>query len=228
MLITSCSNNTLSDKEESIKTEIKDTISTNDTIPEVAKWADDYIIEYLEANKDKLTEIDSVPISFMKDFTTQNNTKYVMVQIGHSFEYRFETEQTIYIDSLTKELYEYDVISDSLILWENKSQLINKNEIPKNGKYHFDIAFAEWQGKSMGEKVVVIIKGYSIKIIYEGDGQLSNAEKGDIIDEGLIMKHKSGVWIIGTKPSDKELDEIGGCTEGPSIIDFKNKKYWVC
>ena len=120
MLITSCSNNISSDKEEGIKTEIKDTIITNDTIPEVATWADNSIIEYIEANKDKLTEVDSVPISFMKDFTTQNNTKYVMVQIGHSFEYRFETEQTIYINSLTKELYEYDVISDSLILWGKK------------------------------------------------------------------------------------------------------------
>ena len=122
MLITSCSNNTSSNKEDETKTEIKETISTNDTIANVAEWADDYIIEYLEANKDILTEVDGVPISYMKDFTTQGERKYVMVQIGHSFDFRFETEQTIYIDSITKELYEYDVINDSLILWKKKLQ----------------------------------------------------------------------------------------------------------
>ena len=102
------------------------------------------------------------------------------------------------------------------------------NEIPPSGKYRFDMAFAEWQGKSMGEKVTVIINGDSIKIIYEGDGQLTLTEKGEVIDEGKIMKHKSGSWIIGTKEADKELDEIGGCIGGPAIIDFKNKKYWTC
>ena len=32
------------------------------------------------------------------------------------------------------------------------------SEIPTNGKYRFDIAFAEWQGNSIGEKVTVVIK----------------------------------------------------------------------
>lgn len=102
------------------------------------------------------------------------------------------------------------------------------NEIPPNGKYRFDIAFAEWQGKSMGEKVTVVINDGSIKVIYEGDGKLTQIKKGDIIDEGKIMKHKTGVWIIGKNPSDAQLDEISGCTGGPAIIDFKEKKYWFC
>ena len=101
------------------------------------------------------------------------------------------------------------------------------NEIPPNGKYLFDIAFAEWQGKSMGVKVTVMIKDDTVKVIYEGHGALT-AEIGEVLDEGVIMKHKSGEWIIGAEPSDKELDEISGCTGGPAIIDFKNKKYWMC
>lgn len=102
------------------------------------------------------------------------------------------------------------------------------NEILPDGKYRFDIAFAEWQGQSMGEKVTVIIKGGSIKIIYEGDGQLTNTGKGEVMEEGLILKHKSGSWIIANSPLDAELNEVGGCTGGPSIIDFKEKKYWIC
>lgn len=98
--------------------------------------------------------------------------------------------------------------------------------ILSSGKYRFDIAFAEWQGKSMGEKVTVIINANSIQVIYEGDGYIRGGK--EIMEDGKIMKHKSGVWIIGNDPSDTQLEEIGGCTGGPSIIDFKNKKYWIC
>lgn len=108
-----------------------------------------------------------------------------------------------------------------------ESEKADSNEIPPDGKYRYDIAFAEWEGKSMGEKVTVIIQGDSIKIVYEGDGQLTQTKKGDIIDQGLIIKHKSGAWIIGTQ-SDTDVDVYGGCSGGPAIIDFKNKKYWMC
>ncbi|MDR2205633.1 MAG: hypothetical protein LBE36_05705 [Flavobacteriaceae bacterium] len=97
------------------------------------------------------------------------------------------------------------------------------NEIPPDGTYRSDVAFAEWEENSMDEKVTVVINGDFIKIIYDGE-----IKKGEIIDEGKIMKHKTGEWIIAQNSSDTLLDEIGGCTDGPAIIDFKNKKYWMC
>ncbi len=100
-------------------------------------------------------------------------------------------------------------------------------EYPADGKYRYDMAFAEFQNKSMGEKVTVIIKGDSIKIVYEGDGKLS-AAKGAILDQGIIVKHKSGVWIIAKSIKDAELDEFGGCSGGPLIIDFIKKRYITC
>src|SRR5690606_30199046 len=108
-----------------------------------------------------------------------NKRNYALVKIGHSFESRYVTDQWIFVDSLTKEIYEYDLANDSLILWEEFTRIDNKsNEILPNGKYRFDIAFAEWEGKSMGEKVTVVINDNSIKIIYEGDGQLTQTKKG--------------------------------------------------
>ncbi|MCB0381679.1 MAG: hypothetical protein KDD24_10510, partial [Flavobacteriales bacterium] len=38
--------------------------------------------------------------------------------------------------------------------------------IPPDGTYRYDIAFAEWGGKTMNEKVTVEIKGDSVKVIY--------------------------------------------------------------
>ena len=92
----------------------------------------------------------------------------------------------------------------------------------------FDIAFAEWQGKSMGEKVLIRLNGSDIQIIYVGEGKHFNVKKGSILEEGILMKHESGVWIIGKQEADKYAKEIGGCSGGPSIIDFKHKKFWMC
>jgi hypothetical protein len=98
---------------------------------------------------------------------------------------------------------------------------------PKNGTYTYQVAFAEWQGKSMGATVLVKIKGDSIYVIHNG-GSLSG-QKGEVIDSGIIMKHrKTGQWIIGHTPGDKDAPEVGGCSEGPSVIDFNRKKFWLC
>ena len=98
-------------------------------------------------------------------------------------------------------------------------------QIPTSGTYRYSVAFAEWGGKSLGSTVIVVISGDSIKII--NDGSMSG-EKGKIIDQGRIVKHKSGKWIIARKREDEFADEVGGCSEGPSEIDFKNKKWWTC
>jgi hypothetical protein len=121
-------------------------------------------------------------------------------------------------------------LKDSIVIEPkpaNQEQPKKLKEHPGDGKYRYDMAFAEYQGKTMGEKVTVIIKGDSIKIVYEGDGKLA-AIKGTILDQGIIVKHKSGVWIIAKNKKDAELDVFGGCSGGPAVIDFINKKYITC
>jgi hypothetical protein len=125
-----------------------------------------------------------------------------------------ETSGTLKIDTLSQALLRSDGnLADT---------------IPLDGTYRFDVAFAEWEGKSMGEKVTVVIKGDSIKVVYEGDRNLTNAKRGDVFSKGILVKHKTGVWIIGKSKFDAQVDEIGGCSGGPTIVDFKSRKYWMC
>ena len=94
--------------------------------------------------------------------------------------------------------------------------------------YTYSIAFAEWNGKTLGATCTVIIKGDHIKVLHNGNDKLTG-KKGDIIDQGIITKHKqTGKWIISHSAKDKKSKSIGGCADGPSIIDFKNKKFWSC
>jgi hypothetical protein len=101
------------------------------------------------------------------------------------------------------------------------------SQIPKSGIYFYTIHHAEHPNLKATAKCRVEINGNNVKVIYLG-GNLSNINKGDILDEGIILKHKSGKWIIGKKKSDAKLDEIGGCTDGPCEINFKEKIYWMC
>lgn len=95
---------------------------------------------------------------------------------------------------------------------------------PTDGTYTYTIAFAEWGGKSLGSKCKVIIKGDSIVVL--NDGSLTG---GDTLNAGIIMKHKkSGQWIIGHSKEDRDAEEVGGCSDGPAVIDFRKKIYWTC
>lgn len=106
--------------------------------------------------------------------------------------------------------------------------LVANAQKPKTGIYTHAVAFEEWQRKSLDVTCTVQINGDSIKIINNGTGNLTS-KKGDIIDEGIIMKHaKTGKWIIGHNAKDKDAKEIGGCSSGPSVIDFRHKKFWLC
>lgn len=116
------------------------------------------------------------------------------------------------------------LLISTLLLLVSITSLAQK---PKDGTYTYSIAFEEWQGKSLGATCTVIIKGDSIKVVHNGKGNLTG-KKGDIIDEGMIMKHKTGKWIIGHDAKDKNADDIGGCSDGPRVIDFKRKKVWSC
>ena len=100
---------------------------------------------------------------------------------------------------------------------------------PKDGTYTYKVAFAEWGGKSLGSLVTVVIKGNAIKVIANDKTNLTGSKKGDIIEQGIILKHKkTGQWIIGHSTNDQFAKEVGGCSDGPTVIDFKNKKWWTC
>jgi hypothetical protein len=118
--------------------------------------------------------------------------------------------------------------SDSLLPAPTPTDIkVEPKQVIADGRYRFEMSFAEKQGQSMGEKVTIIIKGDSIRVVYEGDGNLK-LPKGSVLDEGILLKHKSGVWIIAHNAKDANLEIVGGCSGGPATVDLKNKKFGTC
>jgi hypothetical protein len=105
-----------------------------------------------------------------------------------------------------------------------------QSEILPNGTYRFEIAFAEWGGKTMCDEVILILNDahITLKISENSNSLWMGAKPGDVIEEGTLRKHQSGQWIISNDEKDIYLEEIGGCTGGPTIIHFENQTIEMC
>ena len=101
-------------------------------------------------------------------------------------------------------------------------------ELPlENGEYVFEHKFAEAEQHTIKSiKLNVTITGRHIVVI--NNDRFDVFPKG-ILEEGTLMWHpNSGQWIIGNKPSDKDEIDVGGCSDGPTVIDLEKRTYWTC
>jgi hypothetical protein len=95
----------------------------------------------------------------------------------------------------------------------------------KSGKYIFQHRDAEFPN-SHGFLVRVIIRGNKITVI---NPKPYGPIPGGVIDQATLMWHpKTNQWILGYDYADRVAPEVGGCSAGPSVIDFKTRIIWTC
>jgi hypothetical protein len=99
-------------------------------------------------------------------------------------------------------------------------------ELPlSSGEYVFTHRFAEHPDIPSIE-LTVRIRGRHVTVT--NDAEAAVFPRG-LIEEGTLMWHsRSGQWIIGAEPADAEAPVVGGCSDGPSVIDLRRKVYWTC
>jgi len=99
-------------------------------------------------------------------------------------------------------------------------------EIPiADGKYIFNHKYAE-QPEVESITFEAVIKGRSIVLINKSESKVF--PKG-IIEQGEIFWHsQTEQWIIISTEIDKTTPNVGGCSGGPTVIDFQNMIYWSC
>jgi len=95
----------------------------------------------------------------------------------------------------------------------------------KSGKYTFQHRDAEFPS-SPGFSVKVVIRGNRITVI---NPKTYGPIPAGVIDKAMLMWHsKEKQWILGHKDTDRNAPEIGGCSDGPDIIDFQSRIIWTC
>ena len=154
-----------------------------------------------------------------KGLTVRNVSQRGLGAIG-----QFENERfSIVITSYDASLVNYDLPKDSLDMFGNYYSA----EIPQNslqdgipqGNFIYELYFAEFGGRMKNAECKVEINGNKITV---EQTENTNLTGGNEIFSGLILKHKSGKWILAEDENEVNADEIGGCTEIP-IIDFDKK-----
>jgi hypothetical protein len=112
-----------------------------------------------------------------------------------------------------------------LLIFTVTLHLLCLSQKPNSGTYIFK--YCDFEYNNCYGTCKVIIKNDSI-IIYATKKLAQRrtfTKEGDIIDQGIILKHQSGKWIVGKTQSDIHAKQIGA--EGPAILDFKKKQYWT-
>ncbi len=86
-------------------------------IPSI-EWLDDSVSQYIKRSQMELIALDkknNKQISWMIDKQERNERVYYAIKIGRDFEDRFVSDGWIFIDSASRQVYEYDLAEDSLI-----------------------------------------------------------------------------------------------------------------
>ena len=93
-------------------------------------WYDGLIADYIRKSDNKLIKAslkNKEQIGWLLDRTEKtDSTNYYVFNIGQDVseedgtEPRFTSDGWIYIDSISKKIFEYDLPNDSLIVWKNK------------------------------------------------------------------------------------------------------------
>ena len=95
-----------------------------------------------------------------------------------------------------------------------------------NGTYLFQHKFAEHPNTNSDIRFEVIID--NPKFFVRNNEESKIWPKG-IIEEGELFFHEASQrWIIIHSDKDKNAPEVGGCTDGPTVVDLINKIYWTC
>jgi len=95
------------------------------------------------------------------------------------------------------------------------------------GEYVFEHKFAEAEQSSISSITLdVQIRGRHIVLINNGRTDVFPA---GIINEGTLMWHAaSDQWIIAKEPAAAEASAVGGCSDGPEVVDLERRIYWTC
>lgn len=77
-----------------------------------------------------------------------------------------------------------------------------------------------------GAELKATIEGRHIELVNEGDSTIF--PRGVVSRGDLLWHAKSRQWIISDDPADRDAAEVGGCSDGPEVVDLVARIYWTC
>ena len=94
-----------------------------------------------------------------------------------------------------------------------------------SGQYTFQHRYAE-HPTMPSMRVTVTIRGTHITVTNPVAADPFPA--GDIAEGQLMWHGASAQWIISEDDADRLVQDVGGCSDGPEVVDLEEKIYWTC
>ncbi|MBA4111729.1 MAG: hypothetical protein C0487_19275 [Leptothrix sp. (in: Bacteria)] len=95
----------------------------------------------------------------------------------------------------------------------------------RTGQYQFTHRYAE-QPTQVSIKLIATLSGRHITI---SNPVASPPFPAGVIASGELMWHaQSKQWIIVIEAEDRKAIEVGGCSDGPDVVDLVRRIYWTC
>ena len=95
----------------------------------------------------------------------------------------------------------------------------------RSGTYFFEHRYAE-HPDMRSFLLMVTIKGNEISIVKPSSAP--PFPQGEIARGTLFWHAASEQWIIVTHDEERTATEVGGCSDGPEVVDLKKRIYWTC
>ena len=97
-----------------------------------------------------------------------------------------------------------------------------------SGTYIFKYCDFEYNS-CLGGTCKVVIKGDSITVLATKDlaTQITGTAAGDTLAKGIILKHKSGKWIIGQSSNDSQAELVITDEKVIPELNFRKKQFWT-
>lgn len=93
------------------------------------------------------------------------------------------------------------------------------------GQHTFVVRFEEHPDMTGGHLDAEVRDGH-IRLTSKPDSSVFPA---GLVEEGVLVWHAaSKQWIIGQTETESELAEVGGCSDGPFVVDLEQKIFWTC
>lgn len=128
--------------------------------------------------------------------------------------------------SLVKRRMKYLLVLIALTMCTSAGSAAGDPQIPLvSGQYVFQHRFGE-HPTIPSIPLNVTVRDSHIVVV---NPNASEPFPAGVLAEGELMWHAaSKQWLIGREASDKSAQDVGGCSEGPEVIDLASKIYWTC
>jgi hypothetical protein len=93
------------------------------------------------------------------------------------------------------------------------------------GEYTFQHRFAEHPSMPSIDMRVRFVDG---RIVVTNTTPGTPFPLGVVAEGQLLWNGRVGKWIIAHTPADQEATDVGGCSDGPEVVDLEKRIYWTC